>query len=108
MLCELTGKLKQREKALELAAKIKKTIAEKVGAQMRCSIGIAPNPFLAKAASDMQKPDGLVVIEEQDLPQCLYPFKLRDFYGVGRNMEQRLIEHGIRTGERRNFAPPPK
>jgi DNA polymerase-4 len=99
MLCELTGKLKEREKALELAAKIKKTIAEKVGAEMRCSIGIAPNPFLAKAASDMQKPDGLVVIEKEDLPQCLYSFKLRDFYGVGRNMEQRLLKHGIRTGE---------
>lgn len=99
MLCELTGKLKQREQALELAAKIKKTIAEKVGAQMRCSIGIAPNPFLAKAASDMQKPDGLVVIEKQDLPQCLHSFKLRDFYGVGRNMEQRLLSHGIRTAE---------
>src|ERR1700677_3058048 len=99
MLCELTGKLKERKNALELAAKIKKTVAEKVGAQMRCSIGIAPNPFLAKAASDMQKPDGLVVIEKEDLPQCLHVFKLRDFYGVGRNMEQRLLQHGIRTAE---------
>ena len=99
MLCELTGKLKGRENALELAAKIKKTIAKNVGPEMRCSIGIAPNPFLAKAASDMQKPDGLVVIEKGDLPQRLYSFKLRDFYGVGRNMEQRLLKHGIRTAE---------
>ncbi len=99
MLCELTGKLKVRENALALAAKIKRTIAEKVGAEMRCSIGIAPNPFLAKAASDMQKPNGLVVIEKEELPERLYSFKLRDFYGVGRNMEQRLLKHGIRTAE---------
>lgn len=99
MLCELTGKLKERENATELALKIKKTIAEKVGSEMRCSVGMAPNPFLAKAASDMQKPDGLVAIEKQDLPHILYQFKLRDFYGVGRNMEQRLLDHGIRTGE---------
>jgi len=99
MICELTGKLKEREKAVELAHKIKKTIAEKVGTEMRCSIGIAPNPFLAKAASDMQKPNGLVVIETKDLPQILFKFKLRDFYGIGRNMEQRLLDHGIRTAE---------
>lgn len=99
MLCELTGKLKERENAMELAHKIKKTIEQKVGDQMRCSIGIAPNPFLSKAASDMQKPNGLVVIEKQDLPQILHQFKLRDFYGIGRNMEQRLLDYGIRTGE---------
>jgi DNA polymerase-4 len=45
----------------------------------------------------MQKPDGLVVIEKEDLPDCLYGLKLRDFYGVGPRMEQRLKLHGIRT-----------
>ena len=97
--CELTGKLREREKARELALKIKREIAQRVGPELRCSIGIAPNPYLAKTASDMQKPDGLVVIEEHELPQCLHRLELRDFCGVGRNMEQRLIEHGIRTAE---------
>ena len=99
MACELTGKWQQREKACELALKIKKKIATTVGEELRCSIGIAPNPFLAKTASDMQKPDGLVVIEQQDLPQCLYHLELRDFGGIGRNMEKRLHQHGIRTVE---------
>ena len=75
MPCELTGRLQKREKACELALKIKKTIAGDVGSELRCSVGIAPNSFLAKTASDMQKPDGLVVIEQQDLPQCLHRLK---------------------------------
>ena len=45
----------------------------------------------------MQKPDGLVVIEQEDLPHCLYHLELRDFGGIGRNMEKRLHQHGIRT-----------
>jgi len=97
MLCELTGRLKQREAAVELGLKIKRAIAEKAGKELRCSIGIAPNPFLAKTASDMQKPDGLFVIERSDLPDILYRLELRDFCGVGAKMEKRLHEHGIRT-----------
>lgn len=99
MLCELTGRLQQRENARALAQKIKKTIAEEVGTELRCSIGIAPNPFLAKTASDMQKPDGLVVIEQHELPQCLHRLELRDFCGIGRRMEARLHECGIKTVE---------
>ena len=47
----------------------------------------------------MQKPDGLVVIEQADLPHCLHPLKLRHFKGIGSNMEKRLHAHGIRTTE---------
>jgi DNA polymerase IV len=99
MQCELTGTQMQREKAIALAHKIKQTIADKAGDQMRCSVGIAPNPFLAKTATDMQKPNGLIVIEQEDLPQCLHRLKLRDLCGVGRMMEARLITSGIETVE---------
>jgi DNA polymerase IV len=67
---------------------------------MRCSIGIAPNQFLAKTASDMQKPDGLIVIEESELPECLYKLKINDFVGIGRKMEPRLRAYGIDTAEK--------
>lgn len=97
MGCELTGSQQQKEKALALAQAIKRKIANRVGEALRCSIGIAPNTFLAKVASDMQKPDGCVVIEEADLPQCLYPLQLRALTGIGRNMEKRLKEHGINS-----------
>jgi DNA polymerase-4 len=94
---ELTGRLCERAEAVALAEKIKRTIYREVGECLKCSIGLAPNPFLAKTATEMQKPDGLVVIEPQDLPHCLYDLKLRDISGIGPRMEERLKLHGIRT-----------
>ncbi len=96
---ELTGKLCDRDRAIDLAHRIKREIRARIGDQLRSSIGIAPNPFLAKTATDMQKPDGLVVIEGKDLPHCLHRLELRDFCGIGPKMEQRLKLHGIRTVE---------
>ncbi|MGH8751043.1 MAG: DNA polymerase Y family protein [Burkholderiales bacterium] len=97
MGCELTGSQQKKATALALAQTIKRKISERAGAALRCSIGIAPNTFLAKVASDMQKPDGCVVIEERDLPQCLYHMELRDLSGIGRNMEKRLHACGIHS-----------
>ena len=99
MECDLTGEWRRPEKAVELARTIKRTIAEQVGEFLRCSIGIAPNPLLAKLASDLQKPDGLVVIEEHELPGCLHGLKLQDFSGISHAMEARLRSHGIATVE---------
>lgn len=100
MVCKLTGRWREREKAISLANQIKETIAKKVGTELRSSIGIAPNIFLAKTASDMQKPNGLVVIDLPDLPQCLYKLQINDLCGIGRNMEKRLFVHGIDTIEK--------
>jgi len=72
---------------------------------MKSSIGIAPNPFLAKTASDMQKPDGLVVIEQEELPDCLFRLELRDFCGIGASREARLHACGIRTVKELCLAP---
>lgn len=97
MYCTLTGTQKQKEKAVALAKHIKETIYTKVGTELRCSIGIAPNVFLSKTATDMQKPDGLTVIDLEDLPDCLYKLELSDIYGVGRQMERRLRAAGINS-----------
>ncbi|HJZ04912.1 MAG TPA: DNA polymerase, partial [Patescibacteria group bacterium] len=99
MLCELTGSMKQYERATTIGRQIKETIANRVGTQLRCSIGIAPNPFLAKTASEMQKPNGFVVIDTPDLPHCLFSLNLRDLCGIGEAMERCLREHGINTVE---------
>ncbi|TAK92092.1 MAG: DNA polymerase [Burkholderiaceae bacterium] len=99
MWCKLSGRDQKKENAIALARQIKQAIAQQVGAMMRCSIGIAPNRYLAKTASDMQKPDGLTVIEQNDLPDCLYRLELRDLNGVGRAMEKRLHSCGIHTVE---------
>lgn len=82
-------------KAELLAEKIKKGLKENVGECIRCSIGVAPNRYLAKVATDMQKPDGLVFIHLEDLPQKLYSLALRDLPGIGANMEIRLKKRGI-------------
>ncbi len=99
MVCELTGSQQLRENALHLATHIKNMIASKAGEFIRCSIGIAPNTFLAKVASNMQKPDGCVVIEAAQLPQILYPLKLSQLNGIGRRMEARLNAQGIHSIE---------
>lgn len=95
MACELTGRQTQKENAVAIALNIKQTIAAQAGDYLRCSIGIAPNIFLAKTASDMQKPDGLIVIEDQDLPEKILSLELQDFSGIGKRMLKRLYQHGI-------------
>ena len=97
MVCKLTGSQQNKENALRLAAKIKQALAKEAGKYIRCSIGIAPNTFLAKLASNMQKPDGCVVIDQQDIPEKLYALKPRDLTGIGSSMETRLKHYGLTT-----------
>ncbi len=94
--CALTGSECRRERAEALAHAIKREIAREAGF-IRCSIGIAPNAFLAKTAADMHKPDGLAVLEPADLPQALHGLDLRDLCGIGPALERRLHRHGIRS-----------
>lgn len=105
MACDLVGSRRQRDKALALAHSVKASLREQVGEWVRCSIGIAPNRFLAKTASDMRKPDGLVVIEQAELPQALFGLALQDLCGIGPAMHERLQAHGIRTVEQLCLAP---
>ena len=97
MVCDLPAGYKTVKRACELAGDIKKNLAEKVGEYLKVSIGLAPNTFLAKLASNMQKPDGLVVLEAHDVPKKILHLPLRALNGIGRNMEVRLNEHRIMT-----------
>ncbi len=99
MVCDLTGRMQDRERAVAAAHEIKQKIASTVGTELRCSIGIGPNTFIAKLASDMQKPDGLTVIEQEDLPQALHHLELRDITGIGKQMHKRIWKQGIYTVE---------
>jgi len=97
MASSLIGREQPLSAALDLAKRIKNSIRESVGSTLRCSIGLAPNRYLAKIASDMQKPDGLVALTPDQLPSALSQLTLRDLPGVGAQMEKRLNEQGIRT-----------
>jgi DNA polymerase-4 len=95
--CELMGPQRLKQNAIDLAERIRAGLRSNLGDCVRCSIGLAPNQFLAKLASDMQKPDGLTVIEAHELPARLLPLPLRDLPGIGPNMERRLNAAGIGT-----------
>ena len=97
MVCDLPAGYKTIERVTELANDIKRNLAAKVGEYLQVSIGIAPNTFLAKLASDMQKPDGLVILHAHDVPAKIQHLPLLALNGVGKNMEVRLNHHGIHT-----------
>ena len=62
-----------------------------------CSIGLAPNKFLAKMASDMKKPMGLTVLRKRDIEKMLWPLDIGDMFGVGKKTAPRLKELGVNT-----------
>ncbi len=61
------------------------------------SIGIAPNKFLAKMASDMKKPNGLTVLTTNRIPMMMWPLPIGDMHGIGKVTSKRLIALGIKT-----------
>ncbi len=95
MMFRLLGTERTPEVAIELAYRIKEVLRTRVGQCITCSIGIAPNPFLAKVASDMQKPAGLTVLQADDLPHALHGLELTDLVGINRRMKVRLNAAGI-------------
>ncbi|MFN7222275.1 MAG: DNA-directed DNA polymerase, partial [Burkholderiales bacterium] len=99
MVCDLPAGYKSVERAIGLSQEIKRHLAQTIGEYMKVSIGIAPNLFLAKLASDMQKPDGLVVLEANDVPQKIAHLDLRALNGIGKNMQERLHSFGVRSIE---------
>ncbi len=92
---DITGSVALLGPADEIARSIKKAIREATG--MTASVGLAPNKFLAKIASDLKKPDGLVVLQEDDVDQFLRDLPISRLWGVGPKTEARLHEMGFRT-----------
>ena len=78
-----------------IARKIKERIKEKE--QLTASIGVAPNKYLAKIASDLEKPDGLVVVEPDKIEAFLWPLDISRLWGAGERTQQILRKMGINT-----------
>jgi DNA polymerase-4 len=97
MACRLMGRERPLMAALALGRQVKARILERVGPMMRSSVGLATNRYLAKVASEMEKPDGLVALPADILPEALRQLALRDLPGIGARMEKRLNAQGIRT-----------
>lgn len=95
MVCELMGREQEPPRARQIALEIKQSIYRNAGEALRCSIGMAPNRYLAKIASDMQKPDGLIGLLPSQLPRAIAHLELRDLPGIGAKTEVRLNAKGI-------------
>jgi DNA polymerase-4 len=78
-----------------IAAAVKARIRERTG--LTASVGLAPNKLLAKIASDLRKPDGLVEIASTEVLSVLEPLPISRLAGIGRKTAARLEEHGIHT-----------
>jgi nucleotidyltransferase/DNA polymerase involved in DNA repair len=92
---DVTGSLHLFGRAEDVAHKIKSRIRREL--QLTASVGIAPNKFLAKIASDLQKPDGLVVVKEGEEKSFLAPLPIGKLWGVGKKTEVLLKNMGITT-----------
>lgn len=80
---------------LEIADRLQKQISDEL--DIPCSIGIAPNKFLAKMASDMKKPMGITVLRKRDLPKKLWPLPVGEMHGIGAKTAEKLKKIDIIT-----------
>lgn len=92
---DITGCRRLFGEPREIAGEIKRKIKETV--HLTCSVGVAPGKFLAKIASDMEKPDGLTVILPEQVPAFIDSLPLEKVPGVGKKMYRQLEVLGIRT-----------
>jgi DNA polymerase-4 len=92
---DITGCQRLFGEPQEIAREIKRKIKETVN--LTCSVGVAPNKFLAKIASDMEKPDGLTLILPDKVPEFIDSLPVKKVPGVGKKMFRQLELLGIRT-----------
>src|SRR5262245_10653060 len=92
---DVTGSTTLFGAPLQIARAVKKQIREATG--LTASAGVAPNKFLAKIASDLKKPDGLVVVEQGEVETFLADLPISRLWGVGPKTAERLYEMGLRT-----------
>jgi nucleotidyltransferase/DNA polymerase involved in DNA repair len=92
---DLTGIAPDLDHGRTIAAQLKEAI--RAQQHLTASVGIAPNKFLAKVASDLRKPDGLVVIGHNDIASVLWPLPIERLWGVGPKTAERLKKHRLHT-----------
>lgn len=87
----------------QIGRRIKTEIKQQIG--LTASVGVAPNKFLAKLASDLEKPDGFVIITEENKQQILDPLPASRIWGIGKVTDKALAHAGIRTIQQLRTAP---
>lgn len=92
---DVTGSQRLFGSAEKIGREIKERIRKEVN--LTASIGISYNKFLAKLASDLEKPDGFVVIDRSNFKRLVHPLPVKRLWGVGSRMEEKLHALGLRT-----------
>ncbi|PIC80948.1 DNA polymerase IV [Sporosarcina sp. P18a] len=82
-------------RAYDLAQEIQMRILAEL--DLPCSIGIAPNKFLAKTASDFKKPMGITILRKREVPNMLWPLPVIEMHGIGKRTEEKLHSKAIKT-----------
>jgi DNA polymerase-4 len=101
---DVTASLTAFGTAEHIAREIKRRIRERTG--LTASVGVAPNKLVAKIASDLRKPDGLVVVRPEDVRALLDPLPIRKLFGLGPKTAPEVEALGIQTlGQLRQAAP---
>ncbi|MBS4176417.1 DNA polymerase IV [Lederbergia citrea] len=80
---------------LQIAERIQRSLLEQL--DLPCSIGIAPNKFLAKMASDMKKPLGITILRKRDIPAVVWPLPTIEMHGIGEKTAEKLKAIQINT-----------
>jgi DNA polymerase-4 len=94
---DVTQNYKEMPSATLIAREIKRKIYERTG-KLTASAGVSFNKFLAKVASDMNKPDGITVITPEMADEFIDRLPIRKFFGVGKVTEEKMLGFGIKTG----------
>ena len=92
---DMTDVIYRYPKPLDVAFEIQRRVLEETG--LRCSIGIGPNMFLAKMASDMKKPMGITVLRIRDVPEKMWPLPIKEMQGIGKRTVPLMEDLNIHT-----------
>ncbi len=92
---DVTEVIKTYDKPLDLAVNIQKQLLEEL--KLPVSIGVGPNKFLAKMASDMDKPLGITVLRIREVENKLWPLPIEEMHGIGKKTVPRLKKIGVHT-----------
>lgn len=101
---DVTGSVKLFGPAPEIGHAIRQAVWDEL--QLVASVGVAPNKYLAKLASDVEKPNGFVVVNEEEVNDFLAPLPVNRIWGVGKVAARTFDKLGIRTiGQLRHYSP---
>jgi len=95
--CLLTGQMMQKKNIIELSKKVKAALNRNIGSHISCSIGVGSNKFIAKIASNINKPNGLTIIDPDAIESTLSTLQLKNLPGIGNATKARLANNNINS-----------